>query len=196
MLATLLTDILPASPKVERQSLTHDKHSPSPQPITPISAPATTYSFPPRTDLPRLTSPSSRSLTKTHMRTNSKTSSPSLTPDAANIKLPRRVTPNSSATSSPRYATGTLPTPTSQRHPSLLGRRESDSGLGASRRRPSVHRRPSISTISSGTGDSLRHVGEGALDSSDSSEEGGESGERAKISLRCHRNQLPINSPR
>ena len=185
MLASLLTDILPESPKLEPDSLTHDKLSPSPQPITPLSAPATIYTFPPRTDFPKLTSPSSQSLTKKHMRSHSVTSSPSLTPDMSTTKLPRRqVTPNSSAKSSPRFANGTLPTPTSlQRHPSHLGRRESDSGLSAMLRRQSVHRRPSVSTISSSNpADSLRHVGEGALDSSDSSEEGGDSGDGGDVS--------------
>ncbi|KAG7450975.1 WD40 repeat-like protein [Guyanagaster necrorhizus] len=84
----------------------------------------------------------------------------------------RRMTPSSSKNSSPRQGVSPLPPGT----PSPLGRR--DSGESPMMRRPSVYRRPSVSIHSSSPGDrstsSLRHVGEGALDDSDSSPSGNE----------------------
>ncbi|KAK0469994.1 uncharacterized protein EV420DRAFT_1662756, partial [Desarmillaria tabescens] len=83
-----------------------------------------------------------------------------------------RITPSSSKNSSPRQGVSPLPPGT----PSLLGRR--DSRESPVMRRPSVYRRPSVSIHSSSPGDrstsSLRHIGEGALDDSDSSPSGNE----------------------
>ncbi|KAK0480270.1 hypothetical protein IW261DRAFT_1551305 [Armillaria novae-zelandiae] len=83
-----------------------------------------------------------------------------------------RITPSSSKNSSPRQGVSPLPPGT----PSLLGRR--DSGESSMMRRSSVYRRPSVSIHSSSPGDrstsSLRHIGEGALDDSDSSPSGNE----------------------
>ncbi|KAK0449993.1 hypothetical protein EV421DRAFT_1704652 [Armillaria borealis] len=86
-----------------------------------------------------------------------------------------RMTPSSSKNSSPRQGVSPLPPGT----PSLLGRR--DSGEPPMMRRPSAYRRPSMSIHSSSPGDrstsSLRHIGEGALDDSDSSPSGNENEE-------------------
>ncbi|KAK7044083.1 SEA (Seh1-associated) complex subunit [Paramarasmius palmivorus] len=88
------------------------------------------------------------------------------------------LTPASSANSSPHQALNTLPpTPLSSslRFPHLGGRRNSIDPTTVVRpaslvKRPSVYRRPSNSTHSaSPSTSSLRHVGEGALDDSDSS---------------------------
>ena len=75
----------------------------------------------------------------------------------------RRMTPTSSNSPSPLFATTTLPSITS-RQSSI--QREADSTRTGSRRRSSTHRRPSLTGSPSA---SLRHVGEGALDESDSS---------------------------
>ncbi|KAJ7063381.1 hypothetical protein C8F01DRAFT_1132786 [Mycena amicta] len=86
----------------------------------------------------------------------------------------RKLTPTSSNQSSPRLPVGSLPpvTPKATSRPALLARRQSsDSGAGS--RRPSHYRRPSASTSLPGTANAspsnTRHVGEGALDDSDSS---------------------------
>ncbi|TFK37938.1 hypothetical protein BDQ12DRAFT_713152 [Crucibulum laeve] len=88
-----------------------------------------------------------------------------------------KMTPASSTSSSPRHVLPTLP-PITPRKSSFFGRRESaDSGLAPLSRRSSLYRRPSISihghhSTSASPIDksapSLRHVGEGALDDSDS----------------------------
>ncbi|ESK95845.1 wd repeat-containing protein 24 [Moniliophthora roreri MCA 2997] len=92
-------------------------------------------------------------------------------------------TPASSANSSPHQGLSTLPpTPlsTSSRFPHLGGRRNSIDPSSIIRppslaKRPSVYRRPSNSTHSvSPSTSSLRHVGEGALDDSDSSSSDGQ----------------------
>ncbi|GAW01415.1 wd repeat-containing protein 24 [Lentinula edodes] len=88
----------------------------------------------------------------------------------------RRTTPSSSNNTSPHYGLTSLPpmTPMSGRLPAYLGRRESiDSSINGvpsmTSRRPSVYRRPSTSYSASPSSSSLKHVGEGALDDSDSS---------------------------
>ncbi|KAI0351880.1 hypothetical protein OH77DRAFT_1498292 [Trametes cingulata] len=99
-------------------------------------------------------------------------------------RSPRKITPTSSTASSPRKATSALPTVPA----AILARRESAAGLPPPMRprQPSSIRRPSFSTQSILSGhsespsDSLRnshrHVGEGALDDSDSSESGSDPG--------------------
>ncbi|PFH49423.1 hypothetical protein AMATHDRAFT_147687 [Amanita thiersii Skay4041] len=86
----------------------------------------------------------------------------------------RGLTPASSASSSPRHMPVHLP-PTTPRRPSFLGNRRGSMDAGPSRR-PSAYRRPSVTLANSHTpspaekaASSLRHVGEGALDDSDSS---------------------------
>ncbi|KAJ3786355.1 hypothetical protein GGU10DRAFT_427441 [Lentinula aff. detonsa] len=85
----------------------------------------------------------------------------------------RRPTPSSSNNTSPHHGLTSLPpmTPMTGKLPAYLGRRESiDSGdNGLSSRRSSVYRRPSASYGASPSSSSLKHVGEGALDDSDSS---------------------------
>ncbi|KZT07377.1 uncharacterized protein LAESUDRAFT_677793 [Laetiporus sulphureus 93-53] len=95
-------------------------------------------------------------------------------------------TPTSSTSSSPHYSTSALPA--SQLSVGSLSRRESDAAYtSATRRRlSSSYRRPSFTTASiySAHSDSpnastrslssLKHIGEGALDDSDSSDSGGE----------------------
>lgn len=97
------------------------------------------------------------------------------------IKIPQRrstastphgLTPTSSNSSSPRHVPGALP-PITPRRPSVFGHRESiDSGLakyGTLYRRPSLAHSAHSSSPSNRSNPSLRHVGEGALDDSDSS---------------------------
>ncbi|KAJ3511977.1 hypothetical protein NLJ89_g3787 [Agrocybe chaxingu] len=97
------------------------------------------------------------------------------TPSTSNS---RRLTPTSSASSSPRHPPVSLP-PITPRRASFFARRES---IDASTLSRSVIRRPSVSTTgqsaspSDKTTSSLRHVGEGVLDDSDSSS-GSEEGE-------------------
>ncbi|KAJ3890938.1 hypothetical protein GG344DRAFT_48434 [Lentinula edodes] len=88
----------------------------------------------------------------------------------------RHTTPSSSNNTSPHYGLTSLPpmTPMTGRLPAYLGRRESiDSSINGvpsmTSRRPSVYRRPSTSYSASPSSSSLKHVGEGALDDSDSS---------------------------
>ncbi|KAF8638431.1 hypothetical protein AX17_002213 [Amanita inopinata Kibby_2008] len=89
-----------------------------------------------------------------------------------------RLTPASSASSSPRHGPIHLP-PITPRRPSFFGRRESiESGIRpAAYRRPSVHAASFAHTSSPAdkSASSSRHVGEGALDDSDSSSSGNDS---------------------
>ncbi|KAI0372640.1 WD40 repeat-like protein [Pilatotrama ljubarskyi] len=99
-------------------------------------------------------------------------------------RSPRKITPTSSTASSPRKASSALPTVPA----AILARRESAIGLPPPMRprQPSSIRRPSFSTQSILSGhsespsdsirNSHRHVGEGALDDSDSSESGSDPG--------------------
>ncbi|KAE9395915.1 hypothetical protein BT96DRAFT_966607 [Gymnopus androsaceus JB14] len=83
----------------------------------------------------------------------------------------KRTTPASSNNTSPHYGFLPLPPPMTP----ITGRRESlDASITglpgmAHSRRPSMYRRPSTSYSASPSGSSLKHVGEGALDDSDSS---------------------------
>lgn len=87
----------------------------------------------------------------------------------SSLSTPKKITPTSSASSSPLQVNSSLPPLTPNQ--SYLGRRASvDSNVS---RRPSVYRRKSLSIHNSSPSDrnvaNLRHVGEGALDDSDTS---------------------------
>ncbi|KAJ7685293.1 hypothetical protein DFH06DRAFT_37253 [Mycena polygramma] len=172
LLASSLTALVPELPPTPPQS--------SPEPITgvlptPICAPpaiASNYSFPP---VPN--SSASEHTNKSPGRASSKASPHE--PRSSSTSNSRRLTPTSSTPSSPRLPIGTLP-PVTPRPPSrsaFMGRRQSgDSGVGASRR-PSQHfRKLSMSTslpsAGSASPNNTRHIGEGALDDSDSSSSG------------------------
>jgi len=140
----------------------------------PISAPpimSTSYTFPGSVATYK-TSPRRRSVHSAEPASRIPHRSPS-------ASAPRRLTPSSSAASSPRHVSIGLP-PTTPNKPTFFSRRDSvDSGLG--KHNPLLRRR-SLSTTpghsaspSDRSSSSLRHVGEGALDDSDSSSsEGGE----------------------
>lgn len=150
------------------------------------ATPASGYSFPPllstKTTDPVTSShkisPGRRSTTESLSRMSSHTPSSSTS---------RRLTPTSSTSSSPRHLPISLP-PGSPLKSYPFGRRESvDSGVfanSASLRRPSLSVPPlqSSSPVDRST-PSLRHVGEGVLDDSDSSgseeEEAGDGEETA-----------------
>ena len=112
----------------------------------------------------------------------------------------RRLTPNSSTSPSPRHLPVSLP-PSTPRMSSLVGRRASiDSNVSS---RASTKRRASMS-INLGSNasptdrsiSSLRHVGEGVLDDSDSSSSGIEDDDEVAVGL--HLNSLrtiPAPSP-
>ena len=138
----------------------------------PISAPpvmSTSYTFP--SVATYKTSPGRRSLHSAEPASRIPHRSPS-------ASAPRKLTPSSSAASSPRHVSIGLPSTPNK--PSFFSRRESvDSGLG---KHNPLLRRPSLSTTpghsaspSERSSSSLRHVGEGTLSDSDSSpSEGGE----------------------
>ncbi|KDR78745.1 hypothetical protein GALMADRAFT_244288 [Galerina marginata CBS 339.88] len=111
----------------------------------------------------------------------------------------RRLTPTSSTSSSPRHLPVSLP-PVTPRRASFFGRRDSvdPTTLGLSRR-PSL---PTSSLMTAGSpGDkstpSLRHVGEGVLDDSDSSgsEEGDAEGEETPGANSSEDEAAPLSSP-
>ncbi|KAJ6596993.1 hypothetical protein DFH09DRAFT_1403743, partial [Mycena vulgaris] len=173
LLASSVATFVPELPPTPPQS-------PPPVPTafpTSTSAPAaiaSNYSFPPVPNFnandftpnantsPRLTS----SKVSSHEHRSSSTSTS------------RKLTPTSSNASSPRLTVGSLPpvTPRLSSRTAYMGRRQSgDSGVGGSRR-PPHHRKPSMSTSlpssSSASPNNTRHIGEGALDDSDSSSSG------------------------
>ncbi|KAF8212133.1 hypothetical protein K438DRAFT_1806025 [Mycena galopus ATCC 62051] len=162
LLASCLTCLVPEVPPTP-------PHSPPSWPsVLPasVSAPAaiaSNYSFPPVQNSTPNTSPG---------RNSSKVS-----PHEPRSSSSRKLTPTSSNASSPRLQVSSLP-PVTPRPPSrpYMGRRQSgDSGVGGSRR-PSHFRKPSMSSsvpIAGGASPSnTRHIGEGALDDSDSSSSG------------------------
>ena len=116
----------------------------------------------------------------------------------ASVSTSRRLTPTSSTSPSPRHLPVSLP-PSTSRMSSVVGRRASvDSAISSY---AFVHRRTSISVASDRNVSSLRHVGEGVLDDSDSSssgsvgdEEGG--GETAGVKSSDPETGLrPLHSP-
>ncbi|EGN95979.1 hypothetical protein SERLA73DRAFT_93871 [Serpula lacrymans var. lacrymans S7.3] len=174
LLASLLTDIIPDN---------YCESLPAPAPATnpplphSISAPAalpTISSTPSKFASKRATS--SDSLVQLPQTQRSPASRHDVEAEVV-TKVPsnsRNLTPVSSASSSPRRPLSALPLAT-PRQPSVFSHRESNTGFV---RRPSVLSRPSVTSNttsenpseSSRSHSNLRHVGEGALDDSDSSE--------------------------
>ncbi|KAF5384753.1 hypothetical protein D9757_006263 [Collybiopsis confluens] len=168
LVATSLADIVPDTPPSHslpsRNNMPHSSSAPA----------MLSYSFPPE----RTSSGggSGRGSDKAASIYGSQTYPRSLSTSGR-----KRLTPASSNNTSPRHGLAPLPplTPiTTARPPSYFGRRQSvDSNMGTPPllpRRPSVYRRPSA-LHSASPSSSLKHVGEGALDDSDS-ESSSESG--------------------
>ncbi|KAJ7709805.1 hypothetical protein B0H17DRAFT_238977 [Mycena rosella] len=171
-LATLVPELPPTPPQ-------------SPLPLRPllqsafstsVSAPAaiaSNYSFPPV--------PNSNTDSTTNVNQSPGTSKVSSHEHrSSSTSASRKLTPTSSNASSPRLLVGSLPpvTPRPSSRTAYMGRRQSgDSGVGGSRR-PSHYRKLSMSmstslpNSSSASPNNTRHIGEGALDDSDSSSSG------------------------
>ncbi|KIM46428.1 hypothetical protein M413DRAFT_441521 [Hebeloma cylindrosporum] len=182
-------------PPPSKQALSPLMTQNPPQP-TPVSG----YSFPP--SLSNKTTDSANSGHKTSPGRRSTTES--LSRISSHSSTSRRLTPTSSTSSSPRHLPISLPLGTPLKS-SPFGRRESvDSGVFANSallRRPSL---PAPPLQSSSPGDrstpSLRHVGEGVLDDSDSSgseeEEAGDGEETANANTSDEEIDLrPLPSP-
>jgi hypothetical protein len=149
----------------------------------PTGLPSSTYTFPSSASTP----PGSSQLRKPSptLTTIHSTDSPHHAHShARSISSSRKMTPASSKSTSPRHAPAPLP-PNTPRRSSVFGGRdllESEllrRGSLSLLRRPSISiSTPSVHSTSPGEktgGDSLRHVGEGALDDSDSSSASGSS---------------------
>ncbi|KAJ7097842.1 hypothetical protein B0H15DRAFT_920560 [Mycena belliarum] len=142
LLASSLTALVPELPQTP-------PHSSPPTGPTTLT---TNYSFPPPSNSNTDLSVSSQ----THRSSSTSTS--------------RKLTPTSSNASSPRLSAGSLPpvTPRPSSRTPYMGRRPSgDSGVGGNKR-PSHYRRIANNASPNNT----RHIGEGALDDSDSSSSG------------------------
>ncbi|KAF7363525.1 WD-REPEATS-REGION domain-containing protein [Mycena sanguinolenta] len=174
LLASCLTPLVPEAPP----TLPHSPFPPKPSALpTSVSAPAaiaSDYAFPP------ILNPSDSLInTNTSPGPNSSKASPH-EPRSSATSSTRKLTPTSSNASSPRLQAGSLPVNSRSLSRPYMGRRPSaDSGVGGSRR-PSHYRKPSMSSntpISGGASPSnTRHIGEGALDDSDSSSSGASTG--------------------
>ncbi|KAG6853834.1 hypothetical protein C0991_000948 [Blastosporella zonata] len=139
-----------------RQSAPHS-HAPTSPALTP-----STYSFPASASTP------------SQLRKPSPNHAVVVTPRSASTSTSRKITPVSSNASSPRQAPVALPSTTPRRPSIFASHRNGDSDFSR-RSSISMYRRPSISlpgsqhSLSPADKNSLRHVGEGALDDSDSS---------------------------
>ncbi|KAJ7594255.1 hypothetical protein C8J56DRAFT_926294 [Mycena floridula] len=160
LLATSLAEIAPPEPEILPMAETKTPRKPSLP--SSVSAPAvlstTSFTFP-------LASVSKKQSSPNHITD----SIPRVSQRSGSTSTSRKLTPTSSNSSSPQQPINSLP-PVTPRQP-YLGRRESvDSN---SSRRPLGYRRTSASIQSASPSDKnsvkLRHVGEGALDDSDSS---------------------------
>jgi WD repeat-containing protein 24 len=184
LLGASLTEYLPRLPVPLPKSPPVSRHkSPIPHSLSvPMGLPSSTYSFPSSASAP----PGSSQLRKTSPSHASIYSTDSPHPAQAraaarSVSSSRKMTPASSKSSSPRQATVGLPPNTSRRR-SVFGGRDTLESEFLRRGSISLLRRPSISmstlsvhSVSPGEkigGGSLRHVGEGALDDSDSSGSG------------------------
>ncbi|KAJ7449912.1 hypothetical protein FB451DRAFT_1052596 [Mycena latifolia] len=169
-LATLVPELLPTPP----QSPPPPIQSALPTSVSAPAAIASNYSFPP---VPNSnTGDSATNTSKSPGQANSKVLSH--VPRSSSTSTSRKLTPTSSNASSPRLPVGSLPpvTPRPSSRTAYIGRRQSgDSGVGGSRR-PSHYRKLSMSTslpsTSNASPNNTRHIGEGALDDSDSSSSG------------------------
>ncbi|KAF9457119.1 hypothetical protein BDZ94DRAFT_1302117 [Collybia nuda] len=171
-------------------------------PILPhsVSAPATmsnNYSFPSSGPSPvQKSNPSRGSSLDPH----------TLPPRSNSVSKSRKMTPASSNASSPRQIPTALP-PLTPRRPSFMSGRELIDPELARRTSISLYRRPSISAHSSHSispgerasgGGSLRHVGEGALDDSDSSSASGSDDDDDSRGARSSDDEVnlrPLTSP-
>ncbi|KAH9481800.1 GATOR complex protein WDR24 [Psilocybe cubensis] len=177
LLGASLAEYIPAHPPTPPPSpptIPTDPPAPTTQLSPSISTNLTGYSFPTSStnksaelspSIPQRISPARRSTSGSLSRVSSHTPSSSTS---------RRLTPTSSTSSSPRHIPLSLP-PVTPRRASFFGRRESIDSSSVPHpsmlRRPSIP--PSLAITASSPGDrstpSLRHVGEGVLDDSDSS---------------------------
>ncbi|KAJ7343384.1 hypothetical protein DFH08DRAFT_225357 [Mycena albidolilacea] len=169
LLASCLTSLVPELPPTPPQSPPPLMPSVLPGSVSAPAAIASNYSFPP------VPSDSVANTNSSPGRNSSKASSHEARSSTASSS--RKLTPTSSNASSPRLQVGSLPhvTPRPMSRP-YMGRRQSgDSGVGGSRR-PSHYRKPSMASslpMAGGASPSnTRHIGEGALDDSDSSSSG------------------------
>ncbi|KAG5719367.1 WD repeat-containing protein 24 [Termitomyces sp. T112] len=162
LLGASLADLIPTTPAIFSPTEARPVQ-PTPQAVTSPAVPSNLYTFP--------TSAS----TASQLRKASPNHTSVVTPRSASTSTSRKITPASSNASSPRQMPIALPAPsTTPRRPSFFtGPRNVDSDFS---RRPSISmlRRPSISvpgshSLSPADKTNLRHVGEGALDDSDSS---------------------------
>ncbi|KAF5371397.1 hypothetical protein D9615_009674 [Tricholomella constricta] len=170
LLGASLTEVMPATrpapPSCTKAPSIHHSH---PMPHSP-SAPAVTpssYTFPASVSNP------------SELRKSSPSRASVIAPRSASASTSRKITPASSNTSSPRQIPIALPSVTPRR-PSIFSSRENGESDFSRRSSISVYRRPSISAQGSlspaDRSGSLRHVGEGALDDSDSSSASGSDG--------------------
>ncbi|KAG6830919.1 hypothetical protein H0H87_006752 [Tephrocybe sp. NHM501043] len=130
----------------------------------PSASPAVTsgsYSFPASASTP------------SQLRKASPNHAAVVTPRSASTSTSRKITPVSSNASSPRQIPTALPS-TTPRRPSFFGSHRNGESDLSRRSSISMYRRPSLSapgthSLSPADKSNLRHVGEGALDDSDSS---------------------------
>ncbi|KAG5651448.1 hypothetical protein H0H81_008606 [Sphagnurus paluster] len=169
LLSASLADVVPVispppakSPSQEEsQTITHSTSAPAAIPSS--------YAFPSTANTPsqlRKTSPSHASI---------------VGPRSASTSASRKMTPASSNSSSPRQITNMpLPSIMAPRRPSVFSIRENADSDFSRRSSISHYQRPSITahghSLSPADKGSLRHVGEGALDDSDSSSASGSDG--------------------
>ncbi|KAG6908862.1 hypothetical protein DXG01_002936 [Tephrocybe rancida] len=163
LLGASLTDLTPVVPAplspIKPTSVRATSHAPS-SPAVPSSS----YSFPASASTP------------SQLRKASPNHAAVVTPRGASTSTSRKITPASSNASSPRQIPVSLPSTT--RRPSIFGSHKNGESDLSRRSSISMYRRPSISvpgshSLSPADKSNLRHVGEGALDDSDSSSSDG-----------------------
>ncbi|KAF8067048.1 hypothetical protein FPV67DRAFT_1497690 [Lyophyllum atratum] len=174
LLGASLTQVVPPSPSPPpspTKPTPHPQNYPLPHSVSAPAVIPSSYSFPGTGGNPsqlRKTSPSHASALGR----------------SASASTSRKMTPASSNASSPRQISSALPSVTPRRPSFFGGRADGDSDFSR-RSSISLYRRPSISAPGSHSlspadrGGSLRHVGEGALDDSDSSSASGSEGGHA-----------------
>ncbi|KAJ7271881.1 hypothetical protein B0H12DRAFT_1298457 [Mycena haematopus] len=172
LLASCLTSVVPEDPPTPPEPTLPPRPSALLASVSAPAAIASNYSFPP---VPNPNPSDSVMNTDTSPGRNSSKASPH-EPRSSATSSSRKLTPASSNASSPRLQAGSLPvTPRPPSRPYMGCRQSGDSGVGGSRR-PSHYRKPSMSSslpIAGGASPSnTRHIGEGALDDSDSSSSG------------------------